>query len=85
MSTEIDFTLLGKTTAEFMDELTDALPQENGPGKVIAVGLIVVIDFEEDTYLKVHASDKLNYQRVGIFQSATDLVRQSFEVEDDNG
>lgn len=68
--------LLGKTAAELMD----FLESENLPGEIIAVGIVVILhkdleDGSESTYLQTMSSEKMYHQKLGLFQSALDVIK----------
>lgn len=73
----IDTGPIGKVAAELME----ALPEET-EGKVVAVGLVVVVDDGEETYTRTKTWPAPRYVQVGLFSEALEVVRYGVDTDE---
>lgn len=66
----LDTTLIGEVAASLMGDL----PQETD-GEIVAVGIVVVTDYGDETYTRIKCSSERYYEQLGIFTAALDVAR----------
>lgn len=74
----MDMTLLGETTAKMMDAIEENPRVRDG--NLLAVGVVVVIDGEDEegekmTFTRTFTSEEVHYRALGLFDSALDTIR----------
>ena len=73
----IDGSLIGTTAAELMGELPDV------EGEVIAVGIVVVVDEEDETFARTKCSHVRKFEQMGLFLEALDVVKYGVVAEEE--
>lgn len=73
----LDTTLIGETAAALMG----LLPEESD-GEIVAVGIVAIVDDGDGTYTRVKCSRNLNFEQLGLFHAALEVVRSGWEVDD---
>jgi hypothetical protein len=73
----IDTTIIGETAASLMDDL----PQETG-GEIVAVGIVVICDAGDESYMRIKCSNELFYAQLGIFSAALECVKSGTAPDD---
>ena len=74
----IDTSLIGRLAAELMGDL----PEET-EGQIVGVGIVAVVDLEDETYTRIKCWPEQKFAQLGLFHDALAVVEHGADVEED--
>lgn len=78
----VDQALLGETVVKLMDQIeNNPPPLDEGYSlddlKMISVGIIVVFDSGDSTFVRIESSEQYHHHQLGLFENGLEVARQN--------